>query len=88
MEERGARVTYLPCDGTGSIDPATESLEIVEITGEVVGATEYFLPWNLGVVHKPITRVIVEGDRRTIATYNDATHTEAGTTVESLYSDL
>ncbi len=50
--------------GTGSIDPATERLEIVEITEEVVGATEHFLRWNLGVVHKPITRVIVE----------DATH--------------
>ena len=50
--------------GTGSIDPQTKSLEIVEITEEVVGATEYFLEWNLGVVHKPITRVIVE----------DATH--------------
>ncbi len=50
--------------GTGSIDPATESLEIVEITAEVVGASEHFLSWNLGVVHKPITRVIVE----------DATH--------------
>ena len=50
--------------GTGSIDPATESLEIVEITEEVVGATEYFRQWNLGVVDKPSTRVIVE----------DATH--------------
>ncbi len=50
--------------GTGSIDPATESLEIVEITEEVVGATEHFREWNLGVVDKPITRVIVE----------DATH--------------
>ncbi len=50
--------------GTGSIDPVTESLEIVEITEEVVGATEHFRPWNLGVVDKPITRVIVE----------DATH--------------
>ena len=50
--------------GTGSIDPATESLEIVEITGEVVGATEYFRQWNDNVVDKPITRVIVE----------DATH--------------
>ncbi len=50
--------------GTGSIDPATESLEIVEITEEVVDATELFQRWNLGVVHKPITRVIVE----------DATH--------------
>ncbi len=42
----------------------TESLEIVEITEEVVGASEYFREWNLDVVHKPITRVIVE----------DATH--------------
>lgn len=50
--------------GAGSIDPSTESLKIVEITGEVVGATESFLEWNLGVVHKPITEVIVE----------DATH--------------
>ena len=50
--------------GTGSIDPATESLEIVEITGEVVGATDHFRKWNLGVLDKPITRVIVE----------DATH--------------
>ena len=50
--------------GTGSIDPATESLEILEITGEVVGATEHFLEWNLGVIHKPITHVVVE----------DATH--------------
>ncbi len=50
--------------GTGSIDPVTESLEIVEITEEVVGATEHFREWNLGVVDKPITRVIVE----------DATH--------------
>ncbi len=50
--------------GTGSIDPATETIEIVEITEEVVGATEYFRQWNLGVVDKPITRVIVE----------DATH--------------
>ena len=50
--------------GTGSIDPATESLDIVEITGEVVGASEHFRRWNLGVVDKPITRVIVE----------DATH--------------
>ncbi len=50
--------------GTGSIDPATERLEIVEITEEVVGATEHFRHWNLGVLDKPITRVIVE----------DATH--------------
>ncbi len=50
--------------GTGSIDPATESLKIVEITEEVVGATEHFLEWNLGVVHKPITRIVIE----------DATH--------------
>ncbi len=50
--------------GTGSIDPVTESLEIIEITEEVVGATEYFKHWNLGVIDKPITRVIVE----------DATH--------------
>jgi spermidine synthase len=50
--------------GTGSIDPATESLEIVEITGEVVGATEYFREWNLDVIDKPITSVVVE----------DATH--------------
>ena len=50
--------------GTGSVDPATESLEIVEITEEVVGATEYFEQWNLGVVNRPTTRVVVE----------DATH--------------
>ena len=50
--------------GTGSIDPATESLEIVEITAEVVGATALFERWNLGVVDKPITRIVVE----------DATH--------------
>jgi spermidine synthase len=50
--------------GTGSIDPATESLEIVEITEEVVGAAEHFREWNLDVVRNPITRVVVE----------DATH--------------
>lgn len=50
--------------GTGSIDPATESLKVVEITKEVVGATDLFLKWNLGVTKKPITRVVVE----------DATH--------------
>jgi len=50
--------------GTGSIDPRTESLEIVEITQEVVGASEAFREWNLDVVHNPITRVVVE----------DATH--------------
>ncbi len=50
--------------GTGSIDPATESLEIIEITEEVVGATEHFREWNLDVVHNPITRLVVE----------DATH--------------
>jgi spermidine synthase len=50
--------------GTGSIDPRTESLEIVEITGEVLGATDHFLEWNLGVVDNPVTRVVIE----------DATH--------------
>jgi spermidine synthase len=50
--------------GTGSIDPATETLEIIEITEEVVGASEHFREWNLDVVHNPIARVVVE----------DATH--------------
>jgi len=50
--------------GTGSIDPATESLEIVEITAEVVGASDSFREWNLDVLRNPRTRVVVE----------DATH--------------
>ena len=50
--------------GTSSIDPATESLKIIEINREVIGATEHFLEWNLGVVNKSGTRIVVE----------DATH--------------